>query len=64
MQHVLTHTAGLANTYRGLTQTDFQDMAAQRKAEDTVGDMRKQLATLPLNFHPGDAWEYGRAVID
>ena len=62
VQHVLTHTAGLANTYRGLTQTDFQDMATQRKAEDSVGDMLKQLATLPLNFHPGDAWEYGRGT--
>ena len=62
VQHVLTHTAGLANTYRGLTQTDFQDMAAQREADDTVGDMLKQLAELPLNFHPGDAWEYGRGT--
>ena len=25
-------------------------------------DMVKRLATLPLNFHPGDAWEYGRAT--
>ncbi len=62
VQHLLTHTAGLANTYRGLTQTDFQEMAAQRKPDDTVGDMVERLAKLPLNFHPGDAWEYGRAT--
>ena len=62
VQHVLTHTAGLANTYRGLTQTDFQAMAAERKPTDTVGDMVKRLARLPLNFHPGDRWEYGRAT--
>ena len=62
VQHVLTHTAGLANTYRGLTQTDFQAMTAARKPDDTVGDMVKQLAKLPLNFHPGDRWEYGRAT--
>ncbi len=62
VQHVLTHTAGLANTYRGLTQTDFQAMAGARKLDDTVGDMVKQLAKLPLNFHPGDRWEYGRAT--
>ena len=62
VQHVLTHTAGLANTYRGLTQTDFDEMAAQRKPDDTVGDMVKRLARLPLNFHPGDRWEYGRGT--
>ena len=62
VQHVLTHTAGLANTYRGLTQTDFQAMTAERKPTDTVGDMVKRLARLPLNFHPGDRWEYGRAT--
>ena len=62
VQHVLTHTAGLANTYRGLTQPDFQAMTAARKPADTVGDMVKRLARLPLNFHPGDRWEYGRAT--
>ena len=62
VQHLLTHTAGLANTYRGLTQPDFQALAAARKPDDTVGDMVKQLAKLPLNFHPGDRWEYGRAT--
>lgn len=62
VQHVLTHTAGLANTYRGLTQTDFQAFAAKRKPTDTVADMVGGLAQLPLNFHPGDRWEYGRAT--
>ncbi len=62
VQHLLTHTAGLANTYRGLTQTDFQAMSAQTKPGDTVGDMLEGLATLPLNFHPGERWEYGRAT--
>ena len=62
VQHVLTHTAGLANTYRGITQPEFQQTVAPRKPGDTVGDMLKRLATLPLNFHPGDHWEYGRAT--
>ncbi|MYN64808.1 MAG: beta-lactamase family protein [Acidobacteria bacterium] len=62
VQHVLTHTAGLANTYRGLTQPEFQAMNAERKPHDTVGDMVERLAKLPLNFHPGDRWEYGRAT--
>ncbi len=62
VQHVLTHTAGLSNSYRGLTRSDFLEMSAQRKPNDTVADMVKRLATLPLNFHPGEAWEYGRGT--
>ena len=62
VQHVLTHTAGLSNSYRGITRPDFLEMSAQRQPNDTVGDMLKRLATLPLNFHPGDAWEYGRGT--
>ena len=62
VQQVLTHTAGLANTYRGITQPEFQRVVAPREPGDTVGDMLKRLATLPLNFHPGDHWEYGRAT--
>ncbi len=62
-KHVLTHTAGFANTYRGITQPEFARVVQQaRKPGDTVGDAVKRLATLPLNFHPGDAWEYGNAT--
>ena len=62
VQQILTHTAGLANTYRGITQPEFQEVVAPRKPGDTVGGMLKRLARLPLNFHPGDHWEYGRAT--
>ena len=62
VQHVLTHTAGLANRYRGLTQATFQETVTPRVPGDTVADMLKRLAKLPLNFHPGDRWEYGRGT--
>ena len=62
VQHILTHTAGLANSYRGIMQREFLEMSAETKPGDTVGDMLKRLARLPLNFHPGDAWEYGRGT--
>lgn len=62
-KHVLTHTAGFANSYRGITQPEFARVMQQgRKPNDTIGDAVKRLATLPLNFHPGDAWEYGNAT--
>ena len=62
VQHLLTHTAGLPNTYRGITKPDFDEIASQREPGDTIGAFATRLATLPLNFHPGDAWEYGRAT--
>jgi CubicO group peptidase (beta-lactamase class C family) len=61
-KHVLTHTAGFANSYRGITQPEFFKAFQGRKPTDTIGDAVKRLATLPLNFHPGDAWEYGNAT--
>ena len=71
VQQVLTHTAGLSNSYRGVTQPEFLEMSArdgrwgsspQRKRDDTVADMLRRLAKLPLNFHPGEHWEYGPAT--
>jgi CubicO group peptidase (beta-lactamase class C family) len=62
IQHVLTHTAGLSNLYRGLTQPQFVEMNSQTRPGDTVGDMLQRLAKLPLNFQPGEQWEYGRAT--
>jgi CubicO group peptidase (beta-lactamase class C family) len=62
-KHVLTHTAGFANSYRGITLPEFTKTFQQgHKPNETIGDAVKRLATLPLNFHPGDAWEYGNAT--
>ena len=58
-QHLLTHTAGLANTYRGLTTALYRDLRTKRQPEWTVEEYVTELAKLPLNFHPGDRWEYG-----
>ena len=61
VQHLLTHTAGLANTYRGITKPVFDEIAPGGPG-DTLADFATRLATLPLNFHPGEQWEYGRAT--
>lgn len=61
VQHLLTHTSGLPNTYRGITKPDF-DQIAQGGPGDTLADFSARVAALPLNFNPGDAWEYGRAT--
>lgn len=62
IQHLLTHTAGLANPYRGVTRTLYNELRAKRKPGGTVGDYVSELAKLPLNFQPGEHWEYGPAT--
>ena len=59
VQHLLTHTSGFANSYRGPNQQAYASLRSERKPGSTVGDMVKALAQLPLNFHPGDEWQYG-----
>ena len=61
-QHLLTHTAGLPNRYRGLTSPLYQELGEKRQPDWTVSDYVTELAKLPLNFHPGDRWEYGPAT--
>jgi CubicO group peptidase (beta-lactamase class C family) len=62
VKHLLTHTAGLPNVYRGLTQPLYLKATASHAAGDTMADAVGRLAKLPLNFQPGEAWEYGPAT--
>ena len=62
VQHLLTHTAGLPNPYRGVTRELYGEVRANRKPDGTVGDYVTALAGLPLNFEPGSHWEYGPAT--
>ncbi|HLG13294.1 MAG TPA: serine hydrolase domain-containing protein [Blastocatellia bacterium] len=62
IKHLLTHTAGLPNSYRGITQPEFARAYARQRPDETIGDVIKRLAKLPLNFQPGEAWEYGPAT--
>ena len=62
VQHLLTHTAGLANPYRGATRNLYNDLRTERKPGGTVGDYVTALSKLPLNFEPGERWEYGPAT--
>jgi CubicO group peptidase (beta-lactamase class C family) len=65
IRHLLTHTAGLQSRYtqhRGITQEEFTKISERQRPDETVGDFVKRFATVPLNFHPGDAWDYSRAT--
>lgn len=59
IQHILTHTAGLASGSGGATMDLSKKLGAQRKSTDVLADYIARLAKLPLNFQPGTAWEYG-----
>ena len=62
IQHLLTHTAGLANTYRGLTQPDYNKALNNLPRGEPARQRLQRLAEIPLNFHPGEHWEYGVAT--
>jgi CubicO group peptidase (beta-lactamase class C family) len=63
VEHVLTHTAGFANSYRNaITMPMHEKISAPQSPDETVADYIARLATLLLNYHPGEKWEYSRAT--
>ena len=60
--HLLTHTAGLANPSRGPARAAYSELRDKRKPDWTIRDYVTKLAELPLNFEPGERWEYGPAT--
>ncbi len=62
IQDLLTHTAGLPNPYRGVTRALYNEVRQNRKPHGTIGDYVTALSKLPLNFEPGERWEYGPAT--
>ncbi len=62
IRDITRHTAGFAsdNTLPGLVELVKQTDAMN--PSNTLGEMSKKLATLPLLFHPGDQWNYGPSV--
>ena len=61
-KHVLTHTAGFPNSYRGITREEYEKTYPRKNPNETIADAVKRLAGMPLNFNPGEAWEYGPAT--
>ncbi len=58
--HVLTHTAGFQNSYRG-DIPGYQSTMAVRDNE-ALDSWTERLATLPLRYEPGTRWEYSAAT--
>lgn len=58
--HILTHTAGLMNSYRG-DVARYTEVSTVRGDED-LASWTERLATLPLRYEPGTRWEYSAAT--
>ena len=58
IQQILNHTAGLSNANRGITAEEYKVAMAKFPHEETDHSRMRRLAKLPLNFHPGEKWEY------
>tara|TARA_B100001123_G_scaffold368714_1_gene429931 strand:- start:7536 stop:8822 length:1287 start_codon:yes stop_codon:yes gene_type:complete len=56
IRQLLTHTAGLSNG-RGITRPEYRKAMASFPLEETDYSRMMRLAKLPLNFHPGEAWD-------
>jgi CubicO group peptidase (beta-lactamase class C family) len=60
IRDMLTHTAGLANNYRGNVAHVEQFLTV--KPDDTTETLIKRIAAMPLNYHPGEQWQYSAAT--
>ena len=58
--HIMTHTAGLMNSYRG-DIAPYTEVSAVIPGE-ALDTWTQRLATLPLRYEPGTRWEYSAAT--
>jgi len=62
IRHLLTHTSGIPYGWE-YSYTDSVYAVRQHMMQDwSVGDMSKDLATIPLKFQPGTKYNYGLGI--
>jgi CubicO group peptidase (beta-lactamase class C family) len=61
IRDITRHTAGFAGTDIPAL-ADLVKKANYMAPANTLSEMAKKLASLPLQFHPGDQWAYGPSV--
>ena len=63
VRHILTHTAGVDPARQHLTQEELDAMPSFRnRGRMTLEDAIVARAHLPLNFQPGERWQYGSST--
>jgi CubicO group peptidase (beta-lactamase class C family) len=61
IRDITRHTAGFAEADNSLLGQMVRKADAMNR-NNTLSEMAKRLASLPLAFHPGDQWAYGPSV--
>ncbi|HEY1199732.1 MAG TPA: serine hydrolase domain-containing protein, partial [Niastella sp.] len=61
IRDITRHTAGFAGTEIAAL-AELVKKADYMNPANTLSEMAKKLASLPLEFHPGDQWAYGPCV--
>ena len=61
IRDMFTHTAGLANSYLGDTKT-YQEVMQRAPRPRNNAEVIARLTEIPLNYHPGEAWQYSIAT--
>jgi CubicO group peptidase (beta-lactamase class C family) len=61
IRDITRHTAGFVSAGNSVVG-EMVRKADIFNANNTLGEMAKRLASLPLSFHPGDQWAYGPSV--
>ncbi len=62
IRDITRHTAGFANDRNHPYLGPLLNEADPFNRENSLSDFSKQLASVPLAFHPGDEWYYGPSV--
>jgi CubicO group peptidase (beta-lactamase class C family) len=62
IRDITRHTAGFAVGTELPGLKELVQKVDPMNANNTLSEMAKKLATLPLAFHPGDQWAYGCSV--
>ncbi|MBT8147195.1 MAG: beta-lactamase family protein, partial [Gammaproteobacteria bacterium] len=60
IRDMLTHTAGMPNSYRG--NTSFYASQSAVRVDDTLESYINRIGSLPLNYNPGEQWQYSHAT--
>lgn len=61
LQHILTHTAGLAVSTEG-PAGDFYRNAKLEQGRLSLAEFSQRVGAMPLNFQPGTQWQYTSGV--